>query len=1237
MNLPAKYQVLVLFICILFAAVLGISGCAGVAEPLPSLSLTPNVLSVSAKVGTTSSQSATVTNIGTTAVSVNQAIVTGTGFSISGLKTPVELAPSQSLTFTIKFSAATVGNVTGSLAIMTDAQHRPVVLSLRGTAAKANPTVTSVSVQPAAVSPAPGGRVQFTAAVQGATSNDAVTWTATAGSVSASGMYTAPTSAATGMVTATSVADPTKSASAVVTVAGPSSSPTPPPSEPAVSSVTISPASASTQTGGTLTLVASVDGSTTNKAVTWHASNGSITAGGVFTAPATAGTSIVTASAVADPTKVGTATITVTAAPTKPQPGAGVTSVTVSPATASVTAGSTAVFAATVAGSATNKVVTWKAAVGTITAAGVYTAPAKAGADTVTATSVADPTKSDTSNVTVTAAPTKPTIPSVTSVTVSPSSTSLQTGGKFTFTASVAGSTSDKSVTWKAALGTVTAAGAYTAPAKAGTDTVTATSVADPTKSDTASVTVTTPPPSAPPVSSVTVSPAATSLQTGGKFTFSANVAGSTTNKSVTWKAALGTITAGGAYTAPAKAGTDTVTATSVADPTKADTASVTVTAPPPPAPTVTSVTVSPSTASSATGGTLTFTASVAGTTTNKAVNWKAALGSITASGQYTAPAKAGSDTVTATSVADATKSDTASVTVKAPAQPPPTPTVTGVSISPTSASAQTGGTLHFSATVSGTVTDKSVSWKAAVGKIDADGNYTAPSSAGTDTVTATSDADDSKSATAHVDVNSPAPPVSNSGALPAFPQAQGGGASSKGGRGGAVIEVTNLNDSGSGSLRACVQASGPRHCVFRVAGLIPVTSGDLRVDSPFLSIDGQTAPGQIILGGPNTRGEVLRISTHDVVVRYVTVSPDNYNTPSGPNTGTVGLSATNCQCYNIVIDHVSTRWAGNKMLIDVSNYVGPNRNITFQWSMLYEPHAMHPVGPGTSGNPVGCPSAGPDPNLPNPCFTTQEVQVDYHHSLFANIDHRIPENDNKSNAWNSNIVYNWSFYANEWLGPSTIDVVNNIFKPGNLNASAQTYPIHFSGNLSSELPNGTPSDYVSGNICRGDSSPAADQWGRCTQQISGENGSETGPVPDSWKRNHPDPRSFPITADPATSLDDLLLPTVGNSRHLDCTGGWAGHRDAADNRIINQYKTGGSGGFWPNGVTQAGPSSVPPPNSNYQDHPVTGFSACTESQHDGIPDQWKQMKGLSTSDPGLHNDIAPNGYTWLENYLNNQ
>ena len=106
----------------------------------------------------------------------------------------------------------------------------------------------------------------------------------------------------------------------------------------------------------------------------------------------------------------------------------------------------------------------------------------------------------------------------------------------------------------------------------------------------------------------------------------------------------------------------------------------------PAPVPTITSVTITPATASSITSGTLPFTASVQGTSTNKAVTWKAALGTITSSGLYTAPSKAGTDTVTATSNADPTKSDSTVVTVTAastapPPDPPPPPAPSGAGL----------------------------------------------------------------------------------------------------------------------------------------------------------------------------------------------------------------------------------------------------------------------------------------------------------------------------------------------------------------------------------------------------------------------------------------------------------------------------------------------------------------------------------------------------------------------------
>jgi hypothetical protein len=279
-----------------------------------------------------------------------------------------------------------------------------------------------VQVVPSTATVAPNATTRLAAAVTG-TANTAVTWTvvqASGGTVDSTGLYTAPATAGSYTVRATSVADSTAHGDAAVTVTAP-----PPPV-----TVTISPRTPSVTAGGTIAFTATV-ANATNTAVTWSVTGttcGTITSAGVYTAPSAAGTCSVAAKSVQDPTRSDTTTVTVTAPP--PPPPA--VTVSLSPSPAATNSCLTLTFTATVA-NATNKTVTWSvqegAAGGTITTAGVYTAPANAGTYHVVATSVADGTKAAVSTVTVT--------DKILSVTTSPATVSVAPGVKQQFTATV--------------------------------------------------------------------------------------------------------------------------------------------------------------------------------------------------------------------------------------------------------------------------------------------------------------------------------------------------------------------------------------------------------------------------------------------------------------------------------------------------------------------------------------------------------------------------------------------------------------------------------------------------------------------------------------------------------------------------------------------------------------------------------------------------------------------------------
>jgi hypothetical protein len=259
------------------------------------------------------------------------------------------------------------------------------------------------------------------------------------------------------------------------------------------------------------------------------------------------------------------------------------------------------------------------------------------------------------------------------------------------------------------------------------------------------------------PSASVSISPHAIALQAGQQQQFSALFTG-LNNPSVTWTATGGTISSAGLYKAPSTAGTYTVTAKATgsqqstgAAVVTSDSAVVTVTLPTPPPPPVANVSISvlPTAASLQTGAKQQFSATVSGTT-NTAVIWSASAGTITATGLYTAPSTAGTYTIKAVSNADATKSASVLAVVSVP-QP-----VT-VSVSPANTSVAQAGQVQFAATVTG-LSNHAVTWTVSRGSgtITQSGLYTAPKAVETDMVTATTQADSTKSANGSVSVIAP-------------------------------------------------------------------------------------------------------------------------------------------------------------------------------------------------------------------------------------------------------------------------------------------------------------------------------------------------------------------------------------------------------------------------------------------------------------------------------------------------
>lgn len=419
-------------------------------------------------------------------------------------------------------------------------------------------------------------------------------------------------------------------------------------------------------------------------------------------------------------------------------------------------------------------------------------------------------------------------------------------------------------------------------------------------------------------------------------------------------------------------------------------------------------------------------------------------------------------------------------------------------------------------------------------------------------------------------------------GRLLAFPSAEGFGAGAIGGRGGKAIYVTNINEAGKGSLRACVEASGPRTCIFRISGTITLKNSSLKVTNPFLTIAGETAPGGGIAlrNGPRQIRPSLEILTHDVIVRHVRVRPGPHAVEACCS-GAIGLYTA--EAHDIILDHISASW-GSDETIDAEEAT----NVTFQWGIVSEP--LLDGGPGKSGR------------ARNMLFT-KSGNVSIHHSLFAMGRFRNPQIK--------------PGYEN-----AVADVVNNV-----LYSPEWEYVVSFGDEWSAVRANMVGNYKIAGTSIDSDRLVHLfKESGRGLSIYAADNFDETYmPGPDS------DPREALESSDWSAMAADRFdappvrttAPAIAYGEVLAGAGATKPKRDAADIRVVQAVKN------------RTGALLV----NNPED--VGGWPALQKGQpysdldRDGVSDAWERSNGMNLNDAkDGAKDFDGDGWTNLEEFL---
>lgn len=403
-----------------------------------------------------------------------------------------------------------------------------------------------------------------------------------------------------------------------------------------------------------------------------------------------------------------------------------------------------------------------------------------------------------------------------------------------------------------------------------------------------------------------------------------------------------------------------------------------------------------------------------------------------------------------------------------------------------------------------------------------------------------------------------------------AFPSAEGWGRHAAGGRGGRVIYVDNLNDSGPGSLRDAVEQRGARTVVFSVSGTIALLS-PLRITNDSLTIAGQTAPGD----GICLRDCPLSVSASDVIIRYIRVRvgdkfAHDYDAVTGGRYGQ----------HDVIIDHVSASWS-----IDECFSLYKVSALTVQWCMMTHSLAQsrHTKGAHGFGGIWG------------------GLNATWHHNLLADHTSRNPRfasvEGTKNVDYRNNVVWNYGFKAAYGGGRyGEINFVGNYYKPGPASEHHRFLDV---------ADDGTGLYYLAGNVMEGDAAVTADN----RLGVGGKGN------PSDCLVGHPF-EFMPIHSQRAEEAYALVLDSAGCSRR----------RDSYDRAVIEEVRTGRPA-FSSTGIVNSPDEcggwpvlrSTPPP---------------ADTDRDGMADSWERSRGLTVGRDDSAGYELSGEYTNLEVYL---